>query len=69
LEAQVDWYEAYADLGGERTELQVFEMRSMAGGASFHRAYPKATQQAFLEGIPGFKWVMNLGASPPAPGI
>jgi len=48
-EAQVDWYEAYADLGGERTCLQVFEMRSMAGGASFHRAFPRATQQAFLE--------------------
>ena len=48
-EAQVDWYEAYADLGGERTLLQVFEMRSMAGGGSFHRAYPRATQQAFLE--------------------
>jgi len=50
LEAQVDWYEAHADLGGERTLLQVFEMRSMAGGGSFHRAYPRATQQAFLEG-------------------
>mgnify|MGYP005852766757 CR=1 FL=1 len=28
LEGQVDLYEACADLGGERTELQVFEMRS-----------------------------------------
>jgi transposase len=49
LEGQVDWYEAYADLAGERTCLQVFEMRSMAGGGSFHRAFPRATQQAFLE--------------------
>lgn len=48
-EAQVDWYEAYADLSGERTKLQVFSMRSMASGASFHRAYLRATQQAFLE--------------------
>jgi len=48
-EAQVDWYEAYADLAGERTHLQVFEMRSMASGASFHRAYLRPTQQAFLE--------------------
>jgi hypothetical protein len=48
-ESQVDWYEAYADLGGERTCLQVFEMRSMAGGGAFHRAYHRATQQAFLE--------------------
>jgi len=48
-EAQVDWYEAWADLGGERTRLQVFAMRSMGSGAAFHRAYPHATQQAFLE--------------------
>jgi transposase len=48
-EAQVDWYEAYADLGGERIKLQVFAMRSMASGAAFHCAYRHATQQAFLE--------------------
>jgi transposase len=48
-EAQVDWYEAYADLVGERTKLQVFAMRSMASGAAFHCAYLHATQQAFLE--------------------
>jgi transposase len=49
-EAQVDWYEAEADLGGERQKLQVFVLRSMAGGGAFHRAYYRATQQAFLEG-------------------
>jgi hypothetical protein len=27
----------------------VFVLRSMASGAAFHRAYPRATQQAFLE--------------------
>jgi transposase len=48
-EAQVDWYEAYADLGGERSRVQIFAMRSMASGAAFHRAYLHATQQAFLE--------------------
>jgi transposase len=48
-EAQVDWYEADADLDGERVTLQVFAMRSMASGAAFHRAYRRATQQAFLE--------------------
>lgn len=48
-EAQVDWYEAYADVAGERTRLQVFCMRSMASGGAFHRAYRHATQQAFLE--------------------
>ena len=48
-EAQVDWYEAWAVLNGERVKLQVFEMRSMASGAACHRAYTHATQQAFLE--------------------
>jgi transposase len=48
-EAQVDWYEADVDLDGERVTLQVFAMRSMASGAAFHRAYRRATQQAFLE--------------------
>jgi hypothetical protein len=48
-EAQVDWYEAWDDLGDERTRVQVFAMRSMASGAAFHRAYLHATQQAFLE--------------------
>jgi transposase len=49
VEGQVDWYEAYADLSGERTKLQVFAMRSMASGAAFHCAFLHATQQAFLE--------------------
>jgi len=48
-EAQVDWYEAYAELGGERLKVQVFALRSMASGGAFHRAYRHATQQAFLE--------------------
>jgi transposase len=48
-EGQVDWYEAWAELGGEPVLLQVFSMRSMASGAAFHRAYQRATQQAFLE--------------------
>lgn len=49
-EAQVDWLEATAKLGGERCVLQFFAMRSMASGDAFHRAYTNATQQAFLEG-------------------
>jgi transposase len=48
-EAQVDWYEAWADLSGERQKLFIFCMRAMASGGSFHQAYPHATQQAFLE--------------------
>ena len=50
VEAQVDWYEAYADVDGTREKLQVFCMRSMASGGAFHRAYWRATQQAFFEG-------------------
>jgi len=48
-EAQVDWYEAWAELGGERQKLFVFCMRAMASGGAFHQAWPHATQQAFLE--------------------
>lgn len=52
-EAQVDWYEAWVELGGkfgvERTKVQLFSMRSMKSGAAFHRAYHRATQQAFFE--------------------
>jgi len=48
-EAQVDWYEAVADVGGERRTVYHFSMRSMASGGAFHGAYYHATQQAFLE--------------------
>lgn len=48
-EAQVDWYAADAELGGQRLTLQVFAMRSMASAGAYHRAYLRATQQAFLE--------------------
>lgn len=49
VEAQVDWYEAWAEVEGEREQVAIFCMRSMASGAAFHRAYRHATQQAFLE--------------------
>ncbi len=49
-EGQADWYEAYADLNGQRVKLQVFCLRSMYSGAAFHRAYLRASQQAFLDG-------------------
>ena len=48
-EAQVDWYEAYAEFSGDRQKVNVFCMRSMGSGAAFHCAYFHATQQAFLE--------------------
>jgi transposase-like protein len=49
-EAQVDWYEAYADLGDERVKLQVFALRSMARGAAFHGAYRHAIRQSHSSG-------------------
>lgn len=49
VEGQVDWYEAAAELGAGEQMWQVFSMRSMASGGAFHCAYPRATQQAFLE--------------------
>ena len=48
-EGQVDWYEAYADICGERQKAYVFCLRSMASGGAFHCAFPHASQQAFLE--------------------
>jgi len=44
----VDWYEAYADIGGEREKAYVFCMRSMASGGAFHCAFPHSSQQAFF---------------------
>jgi hypothetical protein len=48
-EGQVDWYEAWAEIEDERQKVYIFCMRSMAGRAGFHHAYPHASQQAFLE--------------------
>lgn len=48
-QGQVDWYEAMVEIEGEHQVVQIFTIRSMASGAAFHRAYPRATQQAFLE--------------------
>ena len=48
-EVQVDGYEAVPDVEGARQTLQGFGLRSTASGGAFHRAYPHATQQAFLE--------------------
>jgi transposase len=48
-EAQVDWYEAEAEIAGEGRKVWNFSMRSMASGGAFHRAYYHATQQASLE--------------------
>jgi transposase len=48
-EGQVDWYGMVAELGGEKQKVQIFCLRSVASAGAFHRAYPHASQQAFLE--------------------
>jgi len=48
-QAQIDWYEAWVVLGEVEQKAQIFSCRSMASGGAYHRAYPRATQQAFLE--------------------
>jgi hypothetical protein len=39
-EAQVDWYEAWVDIGDERTEVEVFAIHSMARGAGVSPRLP-----------------------------
>jgi len=48
-EAQVDWYEAYADIGEERQKAYMFCMRSMASGGAFPLRLP-ACEPAGLSG-------------------
>jgi transposase len=48
-EAQVDWYEAFAEMEQGREKVQIFTLRSMWSGGAYHRAYWRATQQAFFE--------------------
>src|SRR5215813_9052636 len=48
-QAQIDWYEAWVWFGEEMQKAQIFSCRRMASGGAFHRAYERATQQAFLE--------------------
>ena len=49
VEGQVDWDEAVVERAGERQLTQGFVGRSMASRAAYHRAYPRATPQAFLD--------------------
>jgi hypothetical protein len=48
-EAQLDWYEAVAEIGGERQSVHHFATRSITSGGAFHVSYYHATQQALLE--------------------
>lgn len=48
-EAEVDWYEADVDFPQGRERVQFFAMRACYSGRDFHMAFPRQTQQAFLE--------------------
>jgi transposase len=46
---QADWYEAEVVMRGERVKVQVFTIRACYSGDVLHVAFPRATQQAFLQ--------------------
>jgi transposase len=48
-EAEVDWGSATAVIGGEKTPVKFFCMRSRYSGKHFVRCYPCERQQAFLD--------------------
>jgi len=52
-EGEVDWYEADVDFPWGRERVQFFEMRACFSGREYHEAFPRQTQQAFLEGHVG----------------
>ncbi len=49
-EAEVDWYEATVCFPWGEEAAQFFQMRACFSGREFHMAFPRQTQQAFLEG-------------------
>lgn len=49
MEAEVDWGRANVVLAGGLTEVFLFLMRACFSGACFVAAFPRETQQAFLE--------------------
>jgi len=56
-EGEVDGYEGYVDFPWGRDKVQVLAFRSGYSGREFHVAYPRQTQQAFLEGhVLAFAW-------------
>jgi len=56
-EAEVDWYEAKVKFPWGTEAVQIFQMRPCFSAKEFHRAFPRQTQQAFLEGhVHAFKF-------------
>ena len=56
-EAEIDWGNCHAVLGGEQVGLKLFCMRSKSSGKHFVRCFPCERQQALFEGhIQGFSF-------------
>jgi len=56
-EAEVDWGEAVVILRGVPTKVFIFHMRACHSGGAFAMAFPRETQQAFLEAhAAAFDW-------------
>jgi transposase len=57
-DAQVDWGEVVAEIGGERRSVQIFVMRLNHSKVRFVMAFPFQKQEAFFEGhIQGFRFL------------
>ena len=55
--AEVDWYEATIQFPEGPRTVYFFAMRSSYSGRTFHVAFPRMTQQAFLEAhVLAFEW-------------
>ncbi len=52
-EAEADWYEADVDFPEGRRRAFLLQVRACCSGREFHVAFPRMTQQAFLEGLVG----------------
>lgn len=61
MDAQVDWGEAVAYIGGKLVSVQVFVMRLNYSRRSFVMAFPAQKQEAFFEGhVTGFHFFMGI---------
>lgn len=57
IEAEVDWGRAEVLIAGVAVEVFLFLMRACFSGACFVAAFPRETQQAFLEAhVAAFEW-------------
>lgn len=56
-EGEVDWYETQIDFPEGRRKVFVMILRACFSGREFHIAFPRMTQQAFLEAfVAAFAW-------------